>query len=313
VRAVYLTEFNAQDPVSALVIGERPEPVAPTGWSTVTVRAASLNRHDLWSLQGVGLRGEQLPMILGCDAAGVDEAGNEVIVHSVVTDELGSSLLSERHQGTFAERVVVPTSNLIPKPAELSFAEAACLPTAWLTAYQMLFVRAALRPGETVLVQGAGGGLSTALIMLGAAGGLRVWATSRSAQRRDDALKLGAEQTFETGSRLPDRVDAVMDSVGAATWEHSLKCLRPGGAMVVSGGTSGYTAQVDVARIFALQLRILGSSMGTQADLARVAALCASSGVRPPIDKVLQLDEAALGFTALADGEVAGKVVFVNE
>src|ERR687889_7189 len=165
--AVYADSFSSDDPLSGLVVGERPAPEAPDGWATVTVKAASLNHHDVFSLRGVGLREEALPMILGCDAAGYDEDGNEVVVHAVISDpewkgdetfDPKRSLLSERYQGTFAEKVAVPRRNLLPKPAELSFAEAACLPTAWLTAYRMLFVRSGLRPGQTVLVKGASGG-----------------------------------------------------------------------------------------------------------------------------------------------------------
>src|SRR5690349_3499150 len=180
--------MDPKSPMNGLVVGERPEPEVPDGWTTVTVKAASINHHDVWSLRGVGLRDEALPMILGCDAAGLDEDGNEVVVHAVIGDpsrggdetlDPGRSLLSERHQGTFAEQVVVPRRNLVPKPASLSFEEAACLPTAYLTAYRMLFTQGRLTPGETVLVQGAGGGVATALILLGRAAGLRVLATSR--------------------------------------------------------------------------------------------------------------------------------------
>src|SRR5262245_36075754 len=164
--AVYAEKFSADDPLAGLVVGERPDPEVPDGWTTITVKAASLNHHDLFSLRGVGLREEALPMILGCDAAGFDEDGNEVLVHAVISDpswtgdetlDTKRSLLSERYQGTFADKVAVPRANVIPKPASLSFEEAACLPTAWLTAYRMLFVRGGLQPGETVLVQGAGG------------------------------------------------------------------------------------------------------------------------------------------------------------
>ena len=156
-RAVFVSEPNPEDPLSVLEVGERPEPEVPDGWTSVEVRAASLNHHDLFSLRGVGLPAERMPMILGCDAAGVDADGTEVVVHSVIAspDWLGDetldpkrSLLSERAQGTFAERVAVPKRNLVPKPAELTFAEAACLPTAWLTAYRMLFVKSGLRPGR---------------------------------------------------------------------------------------------------------------------------------------------------------------------
>ena len=161
--AVYAESFNPDDPLSGLVVGERPEPEVPDGWTTVTVKAASLNHHDLFSLRGVGLREEQLPMILGCDAAGLDEDGNEVVVHAVISDPAWTgdetfdpkrSLLSERYQGTFAERVAVPRRNVVPKPASLSFEEAACLPTAWLTAYRMLFTRGELTAGR----DGAGAG-----------------------------------------------------------------------------------------------------------------------------------------------------------
>lgn len=137
--AVYADSTNPESPLEGLVIGERPEPEVPDGWTTVTVKAASINHHDVWSLRGVGLRAEALPMILGCDAAGIDEDGNEVLVHAVIShpdwhgDETldpKRSLLSERFQGTFAEKVAVPRRNVVAKPAGLSFAEAACLPTA---------------------------------------------------------------------------------------------------------------------------------------------------------------------------------------
>jgi len=238
--AVYASSFSADAPLDSLTVGERPEPQVPDGWTTVQVRAAALNHHDVWSLRGVGLREDALPMILGCDAAGVDEDGNEVVVHAVVSDPAWSgdetldpkrSLLSERHQGTFADRVAVPRRNLVPKPAGLSFEEAACLPTAWLTAYRMLFTQSGLRPGDTFLVQGAGGGVATALIKLGRAAGLRVYVTSRSEDKRSRALELGAHEAFESGARLPQRVDAVMETVGAATWSHSVKSLRPGGTI----------------------------------------------------------------------------------
>jgi NADPH:quinone reductase-like Zn-dependent oxidoreductase len=257
-------------------------------------------------------------MILGCDAAGVDEQGDEVIVHAVITDPgwLGPewldpslSLLSERHQGTLAERVIVPSVNLVPKPAEMSFEQAACLPTAWLTAYRMLFVQAPLRPGDTVLVQGAGGGLSTALVALGHAAGLRMWVTGRSEESRNAALALGADAAFEPAARLPERVDAVMESVGEATWAHSLKALRKGATMVVSGGTSGYTAPTEVARIFAMNLRIVGSTMGSREELERLIAFFQAKGLEAPVDRVLPLAETGEGIAALAAGEVRGKVV----
>ena len=317
-RAVYAESTNAEDPLSGLVVGERPDPEPGADWVTVEVRAASLNHHDLWSLRGVGLGDDRLPMILGCDAAGLDPEGNEVVVHSVIggddwrgeeTIDPQRTLLSEAHQGTLAERVAAPRRNLVPKPESLSFEEAACLPTAWLTAYRMLFTKAELRPGQTVLIQGAGGGVATAAISLAHAGGARVWTTSRDSEKRDRAIELGADAAFESGARLPERVDAVIETVGEATWGHSLRALRPGGVIVLSGATSGAEPAAELRRVFFRELRILGSTMGTLAELERLIRLCETSGLRPTIDRVLGLDEARAGFEALVDGRVLGKIV----
>jgi NADPH:quinone reductase-like Zn-dependent oxidoreductase len=319
--AAYADRIEPDDPLAALQLGECPAPEVPDGWARVRLRAMSLNHHDLWSLQGVGLRADRLPMILGCDGAGIDDDGNEVVVHSVVSspdwrdDETldpGRSLLSERYAGTFADEVVVPRRNLVAKPADLTFEEAACLPTAWLTAYRMLFTRSGLGPGSTVLVQGAGGGVSTALVALGSAAGYRVWVTSRDEAKRAKALELGADQAFESGARLPDRVDAVMETVGKATWSHSVKSLRPGGTIVVCGATSGDAPPAELTRVFFLQLRVIGSTMGTRDELARLLRLCAVTGVRPVIDRSMPLEQARDGFAQMLAGEVFGKIVFTR-
>jgi NADPH:quinone reductase-like Zn-dependent oxidoreductase len=259
-------------------------------------------------------------MILGCDAAGLDEDGNEVVVHAVISDPSWSgdetfdpkrSLLSERYQGTFAEKVAVPRRNVIPKPASLSFEEAACLPTAWLTAYRMLFTQGGLKAGDTVLVQGAGGGVATALITLARAAGLRVLATSRDEAKRARALEIGAHEVFESGARLPEKVDAVMETVGRATWSHSIRALRPGGAIVISGTTSGPKLDdAELTRIFFLQLRVIGSTMGTSKELASLVNLLDSSGARPLIDRTLPMSQAKEGFASMAEGDVFGKIVF---
>src|SRR3954451_897374 len=318
VLAVYVAHSNADDPLAGLVVGSLDEPALPEGWTTVEVRAASLNHHDLWSLRGVGLSADRLPMILGCDGAGIDADGNEVVVHSVVGDEAWRgdetldprrSILSERHAGTFAERVAVPRRNLVPKPAGLSFAQAACLPTAWLTAYRMLFTRAGVVPGMTLLVQGAGGGVATALIVLARAAGVRVWATSRSEAKRARAVELGADAAFEPGARLPERVDVVAETVGAATWDHSLKACKPGGTVVISGATSGGDPPAGLNRIFFLQLSVIGSTMGSREELERLVRLCVERDVRPVVEVELPLAEAGAAFAALAGGEVFGKLV----
>ena len=320
--AVYADRFSKEDPLSALQVGERPGPEVPDGWTTVTVKAASLNHHDLFSLRGVGLREEALPMILGCDAAGYDEDGNEVVVHAVISEPSWTgdetfdpkrSLLSERYQGTFADKVAVPRKNVVPKPASLSFEEAACLPTAWLTAYRMLFTRGQLKAGETVLVQGAGGGVATAVITLARAAGLRVLATSRDEAKRARALEIGAHDVFESGARLPVKVDAVMETVGKATWSHSIRALRPGGRIVTSGTTSGPDLDdAELTRIFFLQLSVIGSTMGTRDELASLVSLLDASGARPLIDRTIPMTDAREGFAAMLGGEQFGKIVFTR-
>jgi NADPH:quinone reductase-like Zn-dependent oxidoreductase len=317
--AAFASAISRDDPLTGLTIGDRPEPEARDGWSIVSVRAASLNHHDLWSLRGVALREDQLPMILGTDAAGVDEDGNEVVVHAVIGDpdwrgdetfDPKRTLLSEKYQGTMAERLAVPTRNVLPKPRALSFEEAACLPTAWLTAYRMLFTRGGVVPGASVLVQGAGGGVATAAIVLASAAGARVWATARSDAKREQALSLGAEQTFEPGARLPERVDVVIETVGEATWKHSIRALKPGGTLVVSGATSGDSPPAQLARVFFLQLSVVGSTMGTLDELRRLIRFCIENDVHPVIDRTLPLAEAREGFEAMLDGSIIGKVVF---
>jgi NADPH:quinone reductase-like Zn-dependent oxidoreductase len=318
--AVRAARIDAEDPLTALDLGDHPDPSPPEGWTTVRVKAASLNHHDVWTLRGVGISADRLPIVLGCDAAGVDEDGNDVVVHAVVGEPAAGegdetldphrSLLSERYDGTFAEKVTVPRRNLVPKPAAITFEEAACLPTAYLTAYRMLFSRAGLEPGSTVLVQGAGGGVATALILLGRAGGFRVWATSRSEDKLARALELGADQAFPAGSRLPERVDAVMETVGQATWGHSLRSLRPGGRIVIAGATSGAAPPAELNRVFFLQLSVVGSTMGSRDQLQRLVRFMEETGVRPRIDRSVPLPEAKEGFAAMVSGDLFGKVVF---
>ena len=320
VLAVAATSFSDDEPLQGLWIGNVPEPERPDGWAVVDVKAAALNHHDLWSLRGVGLAQEQLPMILGCDAAGIDEGGREVVLHSVISDpewrgdetlDPLRSLLSERYQGTFAQKVAVPARNVLPKPPDLSFEEAACLPTAWLTAYRMLFTKARAQPGSTVLVQGAGGGVSTALVQLGSAAGVRVWVTSRSEAKRARVLELGADQAFEPGARLPERVDAVMETVGEATWAHSIRSLRDGGTLVLSGATSGAAPPAQLRHIFFRQLAVVGSTMGTRTELEQLLRFCVREGIRPRVEDVVPLGQAQRAFAALAAGDVVGKLVLV--
>jgi len=313
VLAAFVRSFSSDDPLTGLEVGDRPAPDARDDWTVVDVRAASLNHHDLWSLRGVGLRDEQLPMILGTDAAGVVD-GREVVVHGVIgtlgapAGEEPRSLLSERYPGTLAEQVAVPAANLVDKPAALSFEEAACLPTAWLTAYRMLFTTGRAAPGQRVLVQGAGGGVATAAVVLGAAAGLEVVVTSRSDERRARALALGAAQAVEPGARVP-RVDLVLETVGRATWSHSLRSVRPGGTVVVAGATSGDPTAAELTRVFFQELTVRGVTMGSRDDLAHLLAFLARTGARPVIDRVHPLASARSAFGRLAAGDQFGKLV----
>jgi NADPH:quinone reductase-like Zn-dependent oxidoreductase len=161
-----------------------------------------------------------------------------------------------------------------------------------------------------VLVQGAGGGVASALIALGRAAGVRMWVTSRSEEKRARAIELGADQAFEPGARLPERVDAVMETVGEATWSHSVKSLKPGGTLVVSGATTGFGPPAELNRVFFLQLSVVGSTMGTRDELGRLVRLCIETGVRPVISATHPLSDARDGFESMLAGELFGKVVF---
>ena len=310
---------NAADPLSCLKLQDVPVPEAPEGWTRVRVKASSLNMHDVWTLRGIGHDPKNIPIVLGCDVAGVTDDGREVVVYPVIADpdagfgdetlDPNRALLSERHDGGFAEYIVVPDRCLVDKPAALSFEEAACLPVAWSTAYRMLFTQAGIKAGDRVLVQGAGGGVASAAIALASAAGATVYATSRTEAKRKLALELGAHEAFETGARLPQRVDVVIETVGEATWAHSLRCLRPGGTIVIAGATSGTSPEADLGRIFYQQLRILGSTGSTRHETVAMLRMLEATGLRPHIDRVLPLERIHEGFQAMIDGDVTGKIV----
>ncbi len=342
-RAVYATGFGGDEPLANLEVGEQPEPELRPGWVLVRVTAASLNHHDLWTLRGVSSRPLTAPQILGCDAAGRVEAvaaagdgapasGTRVVVHSVIgcgtcpACRAGQPNLCQRlallseppYGGALAELVAVPVQNLVPLPDAVSDAAAACLPTAYLTAYRMLFVRAGLRPGMAVLVQGAGGGVATAALLLGVAAGLEVHVTSRDPGKRDAALRLGAAGGFAPDDRDASRalaartgggVDAVIETVGEATWELSLRSVRPGGTVVVAGATSGANPKAQLNRIYWRQITVAGTTMGTRAELERLVSLCAAGSLTPLIDREVPLADARSAFQALEAGEQRGKLV----
>lgn len=317
--AAFAHTVNNEDPLAALTVGERPKPQAQPGWAVVQVKAASVNHHDLFSLRGIGLREQQCPMILGTDAAGIDEEGNEVIVHGLISspewqgDETldpRRTLLSEKHDGGLAEYITVPKQNLVAKPSGMSWEVAASVGTAYLTAYAMLFGKANLVPGNLVVVQGAGGGVATATIQLASAAGLRVWAVSRSEEKRRRAIELGAEQAFEPGARLPEKADVVIDNVGAATWSYSVNVLRPGGQIIVCGATTGDAPErTELTKIFFRQLQVIGSTFGTKQQLESMIKFMAAKNIEPIIDSVYPLSEAGEALQKLDSGDFFGKIV----
>ena len=325
-KAVYASAVNHDDPLSVLAVGDQPEPQGRPFWSTVSVRAVTVNHHDVWSLQGVGLSAEQTPMILGTDAVGIlDEdipgkhglkAGREVVLYTFVgTDGAGvapgerRTILSEKYPGTMAEKTAVPSANVFAKPSNLTEIEAAALGTSWLTAYSLLFDAAGVKPGDSVLIQGAGGGVSTAAIQLAQAAGLEVFVTSREADKRAKALKLGAHAAFEIGARLPGKVDAVIESVGAATWSHSMKSVRPGGTIAICGATTGDQPGAELTRLFFQDIRVQGSTMGSREDFARLLRFVERANLHPAIDSVFSgLDVAPEAFAKMIEGNVFGKI-----
>lgn len=317
--AAYAARQNTTDPLSALEVGEVEPGQTPPDWVTVDLQAVALNHHDVFSLRGVGLAQEKLPMILGCDGAGTLEDGTRVVVHAVISSPGWSgdetmdpkrSLLSEVYPGTLAERVRIPAANAVPIPDGMPIEHAACISTSWLTAYRMLFVQAGVQPGDTVLVQGAGGGVASAAVQLGSAAGLRMLVTSRDEERGRRAVELGAEAAFGSGERLPRKVDAVLETVGKATWSHSVKSMKPGGTLVIAGTTSGpQPDNAELTRIFFQQMRIQGSTMGSGAELQRLLSFMQTRKIEPTIDSVRPLDQAKDAFAAMIDGTAFGKLV----
>ena len=309
---------NYDDPLSGLALREWPEPQAREGWTKVRIAAASLNPHDLWTLRGVGHPAERIPIVLGCDGAGTTEDGREVIIHPIIGDadrgggdptlDPQRALLSETIDGALAEYVLIPERLLVDKPPSLSFAEAACLGVVWGTAYRMLFTRGGVRAGSRVLVQGGNGGVASAAIALASAAGATVYATARTQPKRDFALACGASAVFEAGARLPERVDTVIETVGEATWAHSLKSLRPGGAIVVSGATSGALPPADLMRVFYQQLSVIGSTGSTRSEFEALLRTLNATGVRPAYESV-SFDDIPHAYARLLAGDVAGKLV----
>jgi NADPH:quinone reductase-like Zn-dependent oxidoreductase len=296
-----------------------PEPAPGPGQERIKLAATTVNMHDLWSLRGVGVRPDAFPKILGCDIVGWDQTGREVMVTGAFgnpdagggdeTLDPSRSLISEDLPGSFGEYTVVPSRNVIPKPAWLSFQQAACLNVGWSTTYRLLFTRGHAQPGERVLIQGAGGGVATAAISMARAAGLYVIASSRSEHKRQRALELGAHQVIPVGTKLAEPVDMVVETVGAATWSHSVRALRPGGRIVVAGATTGSDIQLDLPRIFYRQLSIIGSTSGSRAETLRMLRFMEAAQLRPVIDSVFPFERIHDAFRRTTQPDLFGNVV----
>ena len=296
---------------------DAPDPEPGPGEVLVQLRAASLNRLDLWVR--AGRPSVPKPRILGADGAGMDESGRRVVINPGIEHGDRISVIGEHMDGTHAELVAVPESNVYPIPDELSFEEAAAFPLVFETVYRMLVTRAGLREGEWVLVWGVGSGIGTASLQLAKALGGRVIATSSSDAKLELAKVLGADAVVnhEAGDVVEavkeatggPGADVVVEHVGEATWERSLQAVRPHGRIAVCGATTGPNPKAALHRIWWKQLTILGSTMGTKEDFEGAFELVKRGKAKPIVDSVFPLAEARAAHERMEAGEQFGKVV----
>jgi len=321
-QAIVMSEYGGP---GCLVPAEHPDPVAEPGWSVVRLRAAALNWHDVLVRQGK--YASPLPHVPGADGAGIDaETGEDVLVVPSLwwgEDESAPGpsweILGDHRPGTYAEMIRVPSECVVPKPAGLSWAEAAALPLVGLTTYRGLFSRARLQAGESLLVLGAGGGVATMAVSLAAAVGCHVVVTSSSQEKVARSKELGASggvlyddpawpEAARELSPAGRGFDVVLDSVG--TWQQSIDTLRPGGRLVVLGASRAEQANLDVRPFYFGQFDLLGTTMGSPRDFAGLLALLDRHAVPPPlVDRVFPLDQAAEAHRHLESGSGFGKVV----
>ena len=336
--------FHAHGGPEQLGLAELPDPVAGPGQVVVRVHACALNRLDLWVRSGLPGSRLPLPHVLGSDIAGVVESlgpgvdagwlGRPVLVNPGLScgtcamclsgwDNLCPRyrILGETAPGGYAERVLVPAANLIGKPDALDMITAAAAPLTFLTAWQMLTVRAQVGPGQLVLIHAVGSGVGVAGLQIARLHGARVIALASSDAKLARARELGAE--FTVRSDAPDweqqvralapvgkrGVDVVFEHTGMATWEASLRLARRGGTIVTCGASSGHAAVTDLRQVFFRQLQLLGSTLGSKAPLHRIAELLARGELRPVVDRCFPLAEAAQAQRYLDHREQFGKVV----
>jgi len=328
-----------------LLSEDRPLPEPGPGEVRLRVRAVALNHLDVWVRRGVPGHPFPLPIVPGCDVAGVVDAlgpgtagpfkpGDAALVApgiscgacaacSLGDDHLcrDYGILGETRDGGCAEAVVVPARNLLPHPAGLAPEMAAAIPLVFLTAWHMVVERARVRPGETMLVHAAGSGVSSAAIQIGKVIGARVFATAGTDAKAEKARALGADEAINYREkdfsaeirRLTAKrgVDAIVDHVGPDTWEKNIRSLARGGRLVLCGSTSGFEVRTDARFLFFKNLSVLGSTMGSRGELHRVLELVGQGRLRPVVDSVLPLAEVAEGHRRLEAREAFGKIVLV--
>ena len=337
-KAVYITGHGGNEVVA---IGERPMPVRRPGEVLVRLKAATLNRVDLYMRDsGAGIT-HRLPQTMGLDGAGIVEEADEddpllrpgqpVVLHPGIACGrcafclrgqgvlcTAVSYLGEHRDGTLAEFVALPARNVFPKPAALDWAEAAALGVNHLTAWRMLFTKAQLKPWETVLIFGVGGGVSLAALQLAKMAGATAIVTSRDDDKLQRALALGADHAVN-GARediarrvlaLTDGrgVDVVIENVGAAVWSSALKSLVRGGRLVTCGATTGDQPPADLRRLFIRQLQVMGSTLGDLGEFADLLRVCERGLIRPVIDRHYGLDDAHAALDRLESGAQFGKL-----
>ncbi|MEK6813368.1 MAG: zinc-binding dehydrogenase [Nitrospirota bacterium] len=339
-KAVRFAEYGGPE---VLRVEEAPDPVADAGWAVVSVRACALNHLDLLLRKGVRAYGTPLPHIPGCDIAGVVKSlgggngrfkpGDRVVVAPGLSCGECPACLSGFDNrcpsfgivgasipGGCAEKVAVPVRNLFPLPSPLSFEEAAAFPLTFLTAWHMLITRAGLKPGQTVVVTGAGSGIGTAAIQIGKLVGARVIAVSRTEDKLAKAAEIGADAGLLVGEYIAGGVreetdgrgaDVIFEHVGPATFDASIKSLAKGGTLVTCGATTGSEAALDLRYTFSRELSVVGSMLGTRSELATVVELVARGRLKPVIDSTLPLDQVRAAQERLEAGESFGKIVLV--
>lgn len=335
--------FDEHGDIDNLYMGEIEAPAPGPGQVQVAIRAAALNHLDLFVLRGWPGLELEMPHIPGADGAGVVSAigegvtqfaaGDRVVIDGTLScgacefclagrDNLcvHGGILAEDARGTFAETIVLPERNLLKLPDTISFEEAAAASLVFLTAYHSLITRGGVKPGETVLVVGAGGGVNTAAIQIAHLIGATVYVVGSTDEKLARARELGADVLINrheepdwgravqrlTGKR---GVDAVVDNVGEPTWPMSLRALARGGRLLVVGGTGGFDTRAPVNYVFKRHLSIIGSTMAPQADFRTVMGLMFAGKLHPVIDRVRPLDEAAEAFRQLERGDMFGKIV----